>query len=394
MFSLAFKNLAHRRRRSALTILGIALGTTLILTLMLLGSGMERAVSERMASFGSDLIVVTPGKESEIFSSFGGKAKIRDRDVSAVRSVEGVRLVAPASMTSFKVDYRGEAKSSIVMGTPWAESKILFGESQGFTISEGRWPDREEANEVVLGALVANKTFRQQVRLNDGVEIRGRRFVVAGIFKPTGDTGDDSGIYVSFEQLRRMTGGTGASMVYVKSAAGYEPSAVAAAIRAKLSRQPGIGDFTVMTSTEAVNLIGDILGIIGIVLGSIAAVALVVGGVGVMNTMFTAVMERTREIGVYKAIGATDRQVLSIFLTEAALLGALGGVIGAVVAWGLAKAAELAARAAGSAALSVAFEPVTFVLVVLFSAGLGTLFGAMPAWQAARLRPTEALKYE
>ncbi|MBI4457711.1 ABC transporter permease [Candidatus Uhrbacteria bacterium] len=396
MIGLVFRNFQYRRRRTALTVLGISLGSTLIVSFLLLGQGLETAVAERMRSFGSDLIFVFPGKENNPFAGMFGGSELRDKDVDALKSVEGIRIVLPMQTRTLKAALDGEEKAILIHGSPWMETEILYRESQGFGIAEGYWPTREDAKEVVAGSTAAAWRFRRPLTVSDELVIRGRRYRVAGIFKPTGDAANDAMIYFSQREFRRLTGDTtGVRAIILKVGTGYDLNAVADSAKATLSRQRGIGDFAILTPDKALRLVGNVLDTVRIVLGGLAAVALLVGGVGVMNTMFTAVLERTREIGIMKALGAAESKILTMFLLEAGLYGATGGVIGSLASLAIAKVAEAASGATGGLALlSVEIDPLVILGSLSFTFVLGALFGVVPAWQAARLLPTEALRYE
>ncbi|MEK9152871.1 MAG: ABC transporter permease, partial [Patescibacteria group bacterium] len=359
MITLVFRNFQYRRRRAALTVLGISLGSTLIISFLLLGRGLEAAVARRMQSFGSDLIFVFPGKENNPFLSVFGGRELRDKDVDVLKNVGGIRVVLPMQTKNLRATLDGEEKAILIHGSPWRETEILYRESQGFGVAEGYWPTSEDAKEVVAGSTAAAERFRRPMRVGDELIVRGQRFRVAGVFKPTGDAANDAMIYFSRREYRRLTGeSNGVRAVIIKVGAGYDLNRVAEAAKAALAKQHGIGDFTILTPDKALRLVGGVLDTIRIVLGGLAAVALLVGGVGVMNTMFTAVLERTREIGVLKALGATDAMVSSMFLLEAGLYGATGGVIGSLAATIIAKGAEAAsAMGGGPGLLSVSVDP-------------------------------------
>jgi putative ABC transport system permease protein len=389
------RNFLYRKKRTFLTVLGILIGTTLILTLVLLGEGMERAVSSQLQAFGGDLVFVMPGREDNpVFGLLAG-GELRDKDLRVIKDLRGVELAFGSRIKNFRVEYEGEERVVNVSGSPWEETRIVFGRFQGFEIAEGEWPARDDLNQMVLGDLVARERFRNEVRPGDELVIGGKRFAVAGTFRSLGNSDDDSRIYMSLDRFRSLTGErTGVSYIIAKAEEGLEPERLAEDIRFELGRQKGVGDFIVFTSENASQIVGSVLGIIQLVLSVFAAVAVVVGGIGIMNTMFTSVLERTREIGVMKALGSTDGGILSLFLTEAGLLGAIGGLLGVAVSFGFAKGIELAAAARNFTLLEIEFDPLIVAGTLLFAFAIGAFFGAVPAWRASRLQPTEALRYE
>jgi putative ABC transport system permease protein len=394
MIRYLLANIRFRRRRMALTILGIVVGTTLIMSLLLVSDGLERAVTGQLRSFGSDLIVVFPGKEENPFIGLAGNLRLRDKDVDAVARVEGVRFAVAMNSRSMQVESEGEEKAVLVHGSAWEPTRHIFEESKGLGLAEGAWPDDDRTASAVLGSDLAARRFDWPIAVGDELVIRGRTFAVAGILKPTGSSEDDGLLYVSMQRFRALTGETGANSILAKIEVGADAEEVAERIRRALERQKGIEDFVVLTPANALRIVVGVLGVVRFILGSIAAVALVVGGVNIMNTMFTAVLERTREIGVLKALGGTDRAVLVLFLAEAGAFGAIGGSLGAALAYGIGELVEAAAEAKGYPFLQVSLDPLVLFGVLALTFVLGAFFGAVPAWQAARLKPTDALRYE
>lgn len=395
MFLLILRNLRYRRLRSYLTVLGVVIGAALILSLFFLGEGMKRAIAGQLQQFGSDLIYIFPGKEDNpLVGMFSGQT-LRDKDVEIVNEVPGVAAAMAMNTATIKASFQGEEKSILLHGSPWRETNLLFTSSQGLRFAAGGWPTKDHLPEIVLGHHAAQGRFQSSIQLGDTMIVRGRRFEVKGVLQEVGDPASDAMVYMSLDRFRVVTGRrTGVNSAAVKVGLGYAPEEVAAEIKASLRRQKGIDNFVVLTAEKASNVIGGILSIVQIVVSAIAAVALLVGGVGILNSMYTAVLERTREVGVMKALGATARKILSLFLLESAVLGAVGGVLGVLLGGGAAQVAAFIMQRSGLVLMEVEFKPMIIIFVLAFASCLGALFGAWPAWRAARLKPTEALRYE
>lgn len=393
---IILRSFLFRKRRTFLTVLGIVIGSTLILTLVLLGDGMEKALSSQLQAFGGDLMFVVPGKSDDPLSGLlGGGGELKDEDVRRIREVRGVELAMGMQIKSFRVEYGGEREVMNFSASPWAETRAVFEGSQGFQIAVGDWPTRDEQDLVVLGKLAASDRFSRPIQVGEELVVSGKRFTVAGILESIGNPDDDARVYISTDRFRAITGERGGSMMAIaKAEPGLDVKRVADDIKFELERRRGSGDFTVFTSDSALEIVGSVLGVVKLVLGAFAAVALIVGGVGIMNTMFTSVLERTREVGIMKALGATDRSILYLFLGEAGLLGAIGGALGVVISYAFAKLIEAAAASQDLAILQIDFDPVVVLGTLVFTFVIGSVFGAIPAVRASRLHPTEALRYE
>jgi len=394
-FRLSFKNLLYRRLRSWLTIIGIIIGVGLIVALIYLGEGMKYAVLRQMQMFGTDLLMILPGEEDNPLLGMISGLKFRKREIEAVKEVRGVRAVLPMDTETVRASFLGEELSILLHGSPWRESRLVYEESQGFGLREGDWPRRDSDDLAILGANLADERFKNKIRLGDEIIIRGRKIKVSGIFKITGDETNDTLMFVSPITFERLTGRGGrANSIIAKLELGAVPGLVAAEIKAAIKRQPGSPEATVLTPAKVGNIVGNVLGIIEIILGGIAVVSLLVGGVGIMNTMYTSVLERTREIGVMKSIGATNFQVSLIFLIEAGIVGLAGGIIGALGGLGLAYLTEFIAHSKGFLLLTVTLRPFLLLFILFLTFLFGVIAGVLPARQAAELKPASALRHE
>lgn len=392
-FKLSFQSLKHRKLRSWLTILGVVIGVTLVVTMLSLGGGMKDAVLSQMRMFGTDLIFIWPGDESNPFLGFLGGEEFKNKDVEIIEKVRGVEFVLPFATRAVKAEFYGEEKLITLAGSPWAETKIIFEKSQGFILEKGNWPKRDDTSEAILGSLVSSSRFKNKIEVGDFIILKGKRIRVSGILAPTGDPGDDSMIYLSLEKFREVTGKKeGVLEIIVKTEAGYDPNLVAEDIKYELGKERKAEKFAVLTMEKTLSIVGDILGVMELILGGIAAVALLVGGVGIMNTMYTAILERTREIGVMKAVGARNFQVMILFLIESGMVGLVGGLIGLGLGTAIAKATEFVALGYGFKFLKIEFSLSTIFLFLLLTFLFGSFSGLLPAWRAAHFNPAQALR--
>lgn len=394
---LVLKSARHRPLRSWLTVAGIVIGVMLVVVIFALSSGVKSILSNMLQSFGSELVFVIPGKETNPLAGFFGGQRFNEDDLMNLERIPGVEFVGLADVGVLNVEYKGEKKSSMVHGIPWKQFRAIFEESQGVKMREGEWPTRDDSRDIILGYLVADKLFKNPVRVGDEIIIKSKRMRVAGIFGPMGSQEDDNSFYTSLDTFHAFTGkGPGAISAFVKVERGADIDLVGRQVKFELSKQEEVRDFSVLTPSRANALVGSIIGVVEFVLFIIALVSLVVGAVGVMNTMYTSVLERTRHIGIMKAVGASRDAILSLFLIEAGLIGLMGGIMG--VALGLLVAYGIGALAEGlgtSGLFSIAaldFFELFVVLVITFITGV--LAGYFPARTAAQMEPAEALRYE
>jgi len=399
-FHIAVRNIKTRSLRNWLTIFGIIIGVFLIISLLSLSEGLKETINEQLQALGGEMVMVMPGGGEDIFSSmmFGG-AKLERQDIEAIEKAKGVDTVMGYSFTGTPARYEDEAKQIAIAGLdPWKESLEIMSIFQGWDLADGRWPAKE--NEIVIGKLVAEDIFSEKVKTGSEIVIKGRRFIITGILKSLGSQQDDSIVYMSMNVYQDLTGEKRGTAAYamVKLEEGVDETVVAEAIEDALSktRKRRFGtdeaDFSVLTSERMGDLVGNILGIIQLVIFLFASVAIVVGGIGITNSMFTSVRERTREIGVMKAIGAKNSAILTIFLFEAGIIGFAGGVGGTILGAGLAQGIELYGQLHPLFYFTASITPGLIIFGLVFSVLVGCLSGFFPARQAAKLKPVEALR--
>ncbi|MBU1045948.1 ABC transporter permease [Patescibacteria group bacterium] len=399
-FKLAIKNLKTRRLRSWLTILGIVVGIFLVITLISLSGGIKNTILKQLNALGGDIIFVMPGAIDNPLTTFMGGQMLSEEDIQTVKKTKGVEVALPMSQKSQLMRYNNEQKTIFLTGFPWDEGKDFLSNFQGWNLSEGTWPSPGK-RELLLGSLVAEKDFfSKRIKVGDTVTVNGKSFKVVGILNSIGNKGDDTSVYLDREVFQQITGDRegGALAIMVKAEEGVSPDELAARIKSELDevrkrrRGEDVSDFSVLTSEKMGSIAGGVLGVIQAAVMLFAAISILVGGLGIMNTMFTSVRERTKEIGVLKAIGAKNSAVISIFLIESGILGLIGGAGGVIFGLIVAKLIEGYSRASGAFLLE-AYMPASLIIFGLFFSFLiGCLSGYLPARKAAKLRPTEALR--
>lgn len=398
-FEIALKNLKTRSLRSWLTIFGIIIGIFLIVSLLSLSEGIKKTITQQLKALGGEMIIIMPGDESNPFTMLVGGGSLEREDLAAIKRTNGVENVLTMSYRSAVVRYKKEGKTVFLAGESWKDGLELLQKYQGWSLSNGRWPAVGK-REVLVGQQVANEVFKEKIKTGNEIIIKGRKFEIVGILNSLGSKMDDSFVYMDMETYQDITGEKkgSAQMAMAKIKEGASLNGVAQNIKENLQkirkRQTGedTSNFAVITSDKMSGIAGSILAVIQFAVVGFASIAVVVGGIGIMNTMFTAVRERTREIGIMKAVGAKNSAVLSIFLIEAGIIGLSGGIGGTILGAILAKAIETYGQFHPMFYISASVTPGLIAFGLFFSFLVGSLSGFFPARKAASLKPVDALR--
>jgi putative ABC transport system permease protein len=402
-FKLALKSIIKRKLRSWLTVIGIFIGIATVVALIAVGQGMEKAITQQFEELGTDKIVISAGGDAAGAAFAAGLASnpITYDDLDVVNDVRGVDVAAGMISRLALVEFDGETKTTWVNGFPTDETAKVVEDIQSFEVLEGRnLEDGDDYVALVGYNLYMEDFFEKPVEERDKIYIEGEKFKVIGIVDKIGNAQDDTQIMIPIDTAKELFD-TGDDIygIMVKITEGEEPSVVAERIEDELrdfrDEEEGAESFQVQTFEQILEQVGAVLGIISAVLIGIAAISLLVGGIGIMNTMYTAVLERTKEIGVMKSIGGTNKDIMLIFLIESGLYGLVGGGVGVIIGGGL---SIIVAKIAG-AALGIDYfqASITWWLVLGalgFSFVVGVISGVFPAKQASKMQPVDALRYE
>lgn len=399
-FKIAIKTIATRRIRSWLTTIGIMIGVFLIVALISLSQGLKNAVLQQLSMVGKDLLIIMPGDISNFNSLMGGN-KLTEEDLKIIKQTEGVQKIVSIDYTSVVMRYQDSKKSILFYGADWREGLDILKNDVGWSIGKGRWPNPGK-NEIIVGSIVASETF-PDLKVGGEATIKGRKFIVVGILNSVGSKQDDSMVGVDLSIFKSITGEVkGAKQAMAKIKPGYVASEVADKLKKNLNenRKRQIGQkenessYTVLTSEKVTSMVGNIIGLIQAVIVGFASIAIVVGGIGIMNTMYTSVSERTKEIGVLKAIGAKNKTIVTIFLIESGIFGMLGGIGGTLLGMVFAKSIETYFQIHPLFYLRADVSPQLILFSLAFSFAVGCISGYFPARSAAKLKPVDALRYE
>jgi len=393
----AVKSFKARKLRTFLTMLGIFVGIAAVVSLVSLGQGLENAITEQFESLGTNKLMITAKGG---FYGMGSSASLDKDDLKLIQNARGIRNAGGFVSKVGSVELGNERKYTWLSGMPQDESKKVISDISSFKVESGRDLKNSDKFKAVIGSYLAKgEVFDKKVRIGDKIVIEGRKFEVIGILAPIGNPQDDSQIIIPLDTAVELFGGEETyAAIMADVIDGQNPSAVAESLTRTLRRHRGLKegeeDFSIQTFEEMLESFSSILLIVQGVLIGIAAISLVVGGIGIMNTMYTSVFQRTNEIGIMKAIGARNSDILKIFLIESGFLGIVGGAVGILIGFTIGKTIEFSAAQAGLEIFKASFPWYLIVGSLLFSFVVGCAAGGFPAIQASRLKPVDALRYE
>jgi len=410
-FKHALNLVMHSKLRSWLTIIGIVIGVASVVSIMSIGAGLEQDITSRLSGMGADILTITPGfSKASGFShrmpSGGGFADgvtateeevVLDRtDVQVLKSIPEILLINTEIKGSAEVYYLGKQGSVTLTGVDqkvWAQITTL-------EMRDGRILGPADQNVIVIGGRLADDYFEKPLGINKMISIEGGSFRVVGILDD-----QSTSIYMPIQMAYQVLDDKETDIydsIIVKIKDEDEVDYVTEKVGQKLMMTRHVTendrDFTISSSKQMDEMRSEMVSSLTMFLTAIAAVALLVGAVGIANTMFTSVLEKTKEIGIMKALGARNKDILAIFLLNAFLIGLIGGVIGVILGYlisgiipALMGGGGITSRVASAGSL-VTIESVLLSLSV--AVGIGTLSGAIPAYQASKLKPVDALRYE
>ncbi len=403
---IALRSLGANKMRSSLTMLGIIIGVMAVIAMLSIGRGAQAAITAQITSIGTNLLYIRPGatQQGGVRTAEGSAATLTLEDAQALEGLPNVVAIAPEVDSFGQVVYLGNNDNGRIMGvTPAYLDAMNVSLADGDFVSDANVTSRSAV--VVLGSQIASDLFDGGGAVGQSVRINGQTFRVIGVMASKGGTGFmnvDTQMYVplttAMSRLSRggqFRGGNTVSTINVKITDSSLQDSVVADLSQVLRERHHVqfqDDFSIQSQQDILNTANQVTGILTIFLGGVAAISLIVGGIGIMNIMLVSVTERTREIGIRKAVGARKRDIMTQFLTEATFLSVTGGVIGIIC--GALVARLISGVQMGATTLNTVVDIDSVMLAVLFSVGVGLFFGSYPANRAASLHPIEALRYE
>jgi putative ABC transport system permease protein len=397
-----FDAFRRAKMRNFWTMLGVIIGVASVIIVVGIGEGVKQQISGQIHHQGKDLITVQPGQlhtgsggtSANIITGLNITSPVTQKDVATIAHTKGVVASAPLTIVTGQVHGdNGNYNGGFVVGTSEDLSRLL---NQSMAFGAFLTPDDTGSNVAVMGQHAAEQLFDVDVPLGHSFTIRGQEFIVRGIFNSFSATplaqqvNYNNAIFIPYDVALSMTKGAAPTyQVLAKPVSSKQAHAVAKSIQASLDKSHGgQSDLRVTEGSQNLTASDDILELLTRLIAGVAAISLIVGGIGIMNVMLVSVAERMHEIGIRKAVGATDSQILSQFIVEATVLSLLGGIIGVIVALIL----DVILR------ITTSLQPVISWQIILLATGVsllvGIIFGSVPAIKAARKHPIEALRSE
>ncbi len=389
-FAYSFRYLSKRKSRTILTLLGIIIGVATIVAMISIGNGLKISIEEQFEKFGANKLTVAPLSLFE-FRAGGAPVKIEgfsEKDIEEIKKVEGVVDAVPYFYSIGTVEFKGKIFSTWIAGGTRKGADIF---KTIYRLKAGRLFKDYERDAVVVGYRIYKD---YNVKIGDKMKINGYVFKVVGILEEIGNIEDDSTIYMPIKRSQEIFNSDEITMIFVVVEDEKIVEDVSKRIKERLKILRKAEDFDVLTTKQLAEQILSITKTITFVLSGIASVSLLVGGIIVMNTMLMSVVERTKEIGVMKAIGATNNIVLRIFFAESVIIGIIGGVIGVSFGVVLSKIIDLAGKNYFGSSFKTVVTPELIVFGILISVVVSILASLYPAYKIAKLDPVETLRYE
>ena len=405
---IAVNIIRHSKLRSWLTIVGIVIGVASIIAIVSIGSGFQKDIQRQLGGLGSDTFTVTagfdranqcPGPKCRPEAQSTSTKTLTSKEVQAIKSVPDVSFVDAQISGNEEIYFLGETAKLGVQGVDTKVWKYMTTSS----LATGRLLGPGDTNSVVIGASIANGIFKNDLIVNRQLTINGKSFIIVGILKESGGFGqDDRRIFMAYEDAKVILGKeeNEYDALVVKVRDQDRVDIASELIEKKLMTVRHVNedtkDFSILSMKAIQERVSSLLAGVTLFLGVIAAVSLIVGAVGITNTMFTSVLEKTKEIGIMKALGAKNSDVMAIFLFNSGLVGLVGGLIGILFGVGIAVLIPKlgVSFVQGGSTLTTSIPMSLIIFTLIFSVLLGMISGILPAYRASKLEPVVALRSE
>ena len=398
-FLMAWASIVANRMRSILTMLGIIIGVAAVITLVSIGNGVNKQVTDSISSLGSNLLIVMPGapRTPGVRPSAESQKSLKVADYEAIAKLDEVKEASPVTNGSYTVIYENQNTNTTVSGVD-----LSYQDINSLTMKDGHFFTQKQIDTrervAIIGSTVAKNLYGTDSPIGTTIRVTNIPFTVIGVLESKGSSSmgadqDDIVLIPYTTAMERVEGKDYLRTIYVAAKDGTNIDRLQADIENLLRvrhkiKDPNLDDFNITNMSSVMETMQETTSTLTLFLGAVAAISLIVGGIGIMNIMLVSVTERTREIGVRKALGATYRVIVTQFLIEAVVISLMGGIIGIII--GVLAAYGVSAATTMQTVISIP----TIIASFAFSMGIGLIFGLYPAQKAAKLNPIDALHYE
>lgn len=392
-FIVATKSIGNRKLRAVLTILGVIISITAIITLILLGNGLKGAINEQFESMGTNVVYVVP--KGLTSGNVATTEILSIDDVDFLKSTPYFKIVTPMTMKAAqRIEYRNTVEYVMITGIPYENFEESFG-NWDWEFIQGNVPNKNEKNGILIGYSIWDETFDRKLHVNTNILIGDKKFRVIGILDKIGNQQDDNSIMMNLETFREFYDAPRqVDTISAQVKSGFDVNYVAEKLEVLLERDRDDENFEIYTQTQLMEQVNTMLGGITFLLSAIAFISLIVGGIGIMNSMFTNVLERTSEIGIMKSIGAKNKDIMNLFLIESGIIGLIGGIIGVIFGQILTFYVADLITSANYLPISVNINYPVLAAMLFFAICISLLSGYLPARRASKLKPVDAIRYD
>lgn len=394
-----FEHMKKKFGRNMMTIVSIMIGIMAIFVLMSFGQGLQKYTNDQFQKMGVDKIMI---QTKSIGPTGSSPVKFSESDYSYFEKRSEIKEIAKMIITTVEIKHseRDRKKKVYLYGIPMDKTQKLAEETMTFEITEGRDLKKGDDNKLIVGANYKkeNKVFKEPLRLGDKILVNGETFTVVGFLKEFGNPDDDQAMATTMDAAKKLTGRDNYDIMVARLKNAENTAATAdrltEAFRKHKGQKEGKEDFFIQTFEQLLETFGSVIGVLNSILVLIAAISVVVASTNILNTLYTSVYERTKEIGILKAIGARNSDILFVFTFEATLIGLFGGIFGVVVGWILASLGGIITNLIGYGFLQPYFPMWLTIGCLALSTIIGCLSGIFPAINASKMNPVDSLRYE
>jgi len=396
LLELTVKNIFRRRLRSVLTIIAVVIGIATIVSLFLISDGLFNYVEDVFLTMGINTVFIFPisfqGAPTQSIGRITEDIKITQTDLKIIEKIGEIDYAVGFSFRTAKIDYKNqESFQFVIMLDPKLADKTFS--IMDVDIREGKSLQGRDASEVILGSYLADNLFKDPIKVGQKIKIQDKDFKVIGILESVGNLADDSQAYITLNKGKEIFGiGDTIDQIYANVKKEYDPLVVQEKIEKRLEKEHGKDKFYIITAKQVLSIIESVLGLLKIILVSIGLISVVVGSIGIMNSIYTSVIERTREIGILKSLGARREDIYFIFTIESVILSLFGGIIGLGLGIFIAKAVQFYASSQGFLTLKIVLGWPIIVGAIVLSIIIGIVSGLLPSRQASKMNVVEALR--